>query len=57
MKKYEQVFVHNDTNLKQCPLVQHVVDTGDSQPISQPPYRTNLETKRIIDEVIKKAFK
>ncbi len=54
LKKYEQVFVHNDTNLKQCPLVQHVVDTGDSQPISQPPYRTNLETKRIIDEVIKK---
>ena len=54
MKKYEQVFVHNDTNLKQCPLVQHVVDTGDSRVISQTPYRTNLETNRIIDEIIKK---
>ena len=54
LKKYEKVFVQNDTNLKQCPLVQHVVDTGDRRPINQPPYRTNLETKQIVDEIIKK---
>jgi hypothetical protein len=54
LKKYGKVFVQNDTNLKQCPLVQHVVDTGDCRPINQPPYRTNLETKQIVDEIIKK---
>jgi hypothetical protein len=54
LKKYSDVFVKDDTNLKQCPLAKHQIDTQNNHSINHPPYRTNLKTKEVINEIIKK---
>ena len=54
IKKYSEIFVNDDTNLKQSPFVKHVIDTGKNLPISQAPYRTNLKTKKIINDIVQK---
>jgi len=54
IKEYSEIFVNDDTNLKQSPVVKHVIDTGKNLPISQAPYRTNLKTKKIINDIIQK---
>ena len=40
--EYEDVFASSDTDLGQCNIVQHRIETRDARPIRQPPRRTPL---------------
>ena len=49
--KYHDVFALSDSELGRTSLVQHVIDTGDTTPIKQMPYRTSPKvSKRLIDK-------
>ena len=40
-QSYRDVFAFTDNQLGKTSLVQHVIDTGDTMPIKQRPYRTS----------------
>ena len=48
----EDVFYTEGKSFGQCPLTEVTIDTGDSPPIRQRPYRTPLAKRKIVDECI-----
>ena len=51
-RKYRDVFALSDAELGRTSLVQYVIDTGDTAPIKQRPYRTSPENKQEIDRQV-----
>lgn len=52
LKKYCDVFSDCNPTLGHCDLQECTIDTGDSRPIRQRPYRTPLAKRKLIDELV-----
>ena len=57
LKEYYDVFMAPDDPLGSTNLVQHHIDTGDSDPIRQPPRRAPWHQKPVIESEIRKMLK
>jgi len=52
--KHSKCFAASDIELGRCPWVEHEIDTGDAQPIAQPPYKSAWkEREEILNQVNK----
>ena len=49
---YQDVFALDDSELGCTSLVQHAIDTGDSEPIRQQPYRTPVARHNTLREMV-----
>ena len=56
-KKYRDVFAFPGDQFGRTSLVQHVIDTGDTMPIQQRPYRASPDVKKEIDRQVNKMLK
>ena len=56
-KKYRDVFAFPGDQLGRTSLVQHVIDTGDTMPIQQRPYRASPDVKKEIDRQVNEMLK
>ena len=52
--KYKHVFAFNDNELGRTVLVEHTIDTGDSLPIHQTPYRIPVSQRGVVEDQVKK---
>ena len=52
LKSYRDVFAANLSELGSTSIVQHYIDTGDSPPIRQRPYRVSQDVKQEIDRQV-----
>ena len=52
LKSYRDVFAANLSELDSTSIVQHYIDTGDSPPIRQRPYRVSQDVKQEIDRQV-----
>ncbi len=53
LKKYDHLFAENDLELGRTNVVEMTLDTGDSPPVRQKPYRTPLAQREVVEEHIK----
>ena len=52
IRQNNDVFYREGQPFGQCPLTEITIDTGDSPPIRQRPYRTPLAKRKIVEECI-----
>ena len=53
---YRDVSAANPSDLGSTSTVQHYIDTGDSPPIRQRPYRISQDVKQEIDKQVTEMF-
>ena len=57
LEKYSQVFVNGpDDPLGRTYTVEHSIDTGDSRPIKQRPYRIPLHLHHVVDQQVQEML-
>jgi hypothetical protein len=57
LQDYRSVLALSKTKLGKTSIVKHKIDTGDTQPIAQKPYKVNEQNGKIIREEIEKMLK
>lgn len=57
LDKYADVFVNNPGEpLGRTNEVEHCIDTGDSQPVKQRPYRTPVHLQNVVNKQVKEML-
>ena len=60
LQKFSNTFSKNETDLGRTSLVEHCIDTGDAQPVKQPPRRVPMayanEEKNLIDQMLQQGI-
>ena len=56
LKEYEAQFVKDETSLGTTPLTEMMINTGDSEPISQKPYPIAMKNYQWVKEEIEKLL-
>jgi len=56
LRRYSDIFYKKGTPLKECKLSPLVIETGNSPPVHQRPYRTPLARRKIVEEEIKEML-
>ena len=56
LQKYRDVFAFTSAELGRTDLVQHTIDTGDSPPVRQRPYRTSPVNRQEIDRQVEEML-
>ena len=54
LNKYKQIFAFDSSNVGECNIIQFTVDTGDTKPIKQNPYRYSASQRDEINRQINK---
>ena len=52
LRKHSSVFAKSDTNFRRTMLIQHTINTGDADPIRQPPYRLPHSLRQEVNQKI-----
>ena len=56
LKEYQSPFYHNETAIGTTPLIEMMIDTGVSKPISQKPYPILMKHYKWVKDEIKKLL-
>ena len=56
LKEYESQFVKDETSIRTTPLTSMMIDTGNSDPVSQKPYPITMKNYQRVKEKIEKLL-
>lgn len=57
IEKNHHLFTITDNSIRQTPVVEHVIDTSDSQPIHQHPYRHSLFERQQSEQQVEEMLR
>lgn len=57
LKRFASCFATSNGDLGQVDVVAHTIDTGDAQPIFQPPYASSFKQREVIKDQVEEMLK
>ena len=54
--RYRQCFSNSNIDLGQVDIAEHAIDTGNAQPIYQPPYASSFKQRELVQEQVKEML-
>ena len=56
LKEYQSQFTQDETTIGMTPLTKMMIDTGDSEPVSQKPYSLVMKHYKLVKDKINKLL-